>query len=176
MKRLSVLSMPVLLALMCVALFAQGPQGGPPGGGGQGRGGRGGGRGPAAAPATGPLADATNKIVDAINRQDLAFFDKALTADASIADEDGHVGLPARAWAQRLTSAPKKLTISGLRVTELGAEGGFAVFSYTLDEKTAQGADNQMAGTSTIIFKKNGADLQAAFIQFSVNGRAIAPH
>ena len=125
-------------------------------------------------PATGPVADATNKIIDAINKQDAAFFDKALTADAILADEDGHVGLPARVWVMRLTSSPKKLAITGLRIGEL-ADGGWAVFNYTLDE-TAQGAPNQMKGTSTIVYKKNGADLQAALIQLSVNGRAITPH
>jgi len=171
-----VLSLPVFMALMCLALFAQGPQGGAPGAGGaRGGGGQGrGGRGPAAPPATGPVADATNKIIEAINKQDSAFLEKALTADAILADEDGHVGLPARVWVMRLTSAPKMLAITGLRVGEL-ADGGWAVFNYTLDE-TAQGAANQMKGTSTIVYKKNGADLQAALIQLSVNGRAITPH
>ena len=181
MKKLAALSLPVFMALMCLSLFAQGPQGAPgAGGAGGGRGGGGGGGqgrgrgGPAAPPATGPVADATNKIVEAINKQDSVFFDKALTADAILADEDGHVGLPARIWVMRLTSAPKKLEITGLRVGEL-ADGGWAVFNYTLDE-TAQGAPNQMKGTSTIVYKKNGADLQAALIQLSVNGRAITPH
>jgi len=170
MRKLTALSLPVLIALMCVALFAQGPGGAPGAGGGQGRG-----RGLAPAPpATGPVADATNKIIDAINKQDSAFFDKALTADAILADEDGHVGLPARVWVMRLTSSPKKLAISGLRVGEL-TDGGWAVFNYTLDE-TAQGAPNQMKGKSTIVYKKTGADLQAALIQLSVNGKAITPH
>jgi hypothetical protein len=165
MKRLTALSFPVLMALMCLTLFAQGQ-------GGQGRGG--GGRGPAAAPpATGPVADATNKIIDAINKQDAAFFDKALTADAMLADEDGHI-LQARIWTAKLTSSPKKIAITGLRVGEL-MDGGWAVFNYTLDE-TAQGAPNQMKGSSTIVYKKNGADLQAVLIQLSVNGRAITPH
>jgi hypothetical protein len=178
MKRIIALSLPALMALMCLALFAQGPGAGAPaagggrGGGGQGRGGRGG-LAPAP-PATGPVADATNKIIEAINKQDSGFLDKALTADAILADEDGHVGLPARIWVMRLTSAPKKLEITGLRVGEL-ADGGWAVFNYTLDE-TAQGAPNQMKGTSTIVYKKNGSDLQAALIQLSVNGRAITPH
>jgi hypothetical protein len=164
------------MALMCLALFAQGQGGGAPGaGGGRGGGGQGRGRGlPAAPPATGPVADATNKIIEAINKQDSASLEKALTADAILADEDGHVGLPARVWVMRLTSAPKKIEITGLRVGEL-ADGGWAVFNYTLDE-TAQGGPNQMKGTSTIVYKKNGADLQAALIQLSVNGRAITPH
>ena len=176
MKKFTVLSLPALMALMCLALFAQAPAGAPAGGQGRGGGGRGGGRGAPVPPATGPVADATNKIVEAINKQDSAFFEKALTADAILADEDGHIGVPGRVAVQRLTGSPKKLTIEGLRVGDLGADGGWAVFSYTLDEKTAQGADNQMKGTSTIVYKKNGADLQAVFIQLSVNGRAITPH
>jgi Domain of unknown function (DUF4440) len=183
MKRLTALSLPLLVALMCLTLFAQAPQGGAPGAGGPGAGGgrgggggqgRGGGRGPAAAPpATGPVADATNKIIDAINKQDSAFFGKALTADALLADEDGHI-LPANIWIGKLTSSSKKIAITGLRVGEL-ADGGWAVFNYTLDE-TAQGAPNQMKGSSSIVYKKNGADLQAVLIQLSVNGRAITPH
>jgi hypothetical protein len=179
MKKLMGLFLPALIALMCVVVFAQAPAGGGQGGGQRGGGGGGrGGRGgfPPAPPATGPVADATNKIVEAINKQDAAFFDKALTADAILADEDGHVGLPARVWVMRLTTTPKKLAITGLRVGDLGTEGAWAVFNYTLDEMTAQGASNQMQGTSTIVYKKNGADLQAVLIQLSVNGRAITPH
>lgn len=177
MKKLSVFSLPLLVGLMAVALMAQGPGGGArgPGAGGQRGAGRGGGRGAAAPPATGPIADATNKIIDAINKQDADAIGKMLAMDAILADEDGHVGIPASAWAQRLTSSPKKVAITGLRVGDL-TDGGWAVFSYTLDEKTAQGADNQMKGTSSIVFKKNGADLQAVFIQLAVNGRAVTPH
>lgn len=167
MKRFTALFF-MLIALTCVALLAQGP-------GGQRGGGRGGRGFAAPPPATGPVADATNKIVEAINKQDATFFDKALTSDAILADEDGHVGLPARIWVQRLTSSPKKLAIEGLRVGEL-ADGGWAVFSYTLDEMTAQGTANQMKGTTTIVYKKNGADLQAALVHLAVNGRAITPH
>jgi hypothetical protein len=174
MKIRSALFLPAVIALMGVVVFAQGPAGGQ--GGGQRGGGRGGRGFAAAPPATGPVADATNKIVEAINKQDAAFFDKALTADAILADEDGHVGLPARVWVMRLTGSPKKLSISGLRVGDLGAEGAWAIFSYTLEETTAQGAANQMQGTSTIVYKKTGADLQAVLIQLSVNGRAITPH
>jgi hypothetical protein len=170
MKRNSIWMAPVMVALLSATLLAQAPQGRGAGGGG----GRGGGRG-AAPPATGPVADATNRIVEAVNKQDATFFEKALTADAILADEDGHVGLPARIWVQRLTSAPKKLAISGLRVGDLGAEGAWAVFNYTLDE-TVQGAPNQMQGTVTIVYKKTGADLQGTLIHLSVNGKAITPH
>ena len=155
------------MALTCLALFAQGPGAG--GGRGQGRGGRG-----AAPPATGPVADATNKIVEAVNKQDAEALAKALAPEFILADEDGHIGIPGNVAIMRLTSAPKKLAITGLRVGEL-PEGGWAVFNYTLDE-TAQGAPNQMKGTTTIVYKKNGADLQAVFLQLSVNGRAVTPH
>jgi len=179
MTRRSILFLPALLILACTVVLAQAPQGGRGGGqgrgGGLGGGGRGGGRG-AAPPATGPVADATNAMIEAINKQDNAFFDKAVAPDAILADEDGHIGLPARVWAQRLTSSPKKLAISGLRVGELGSEGGWAVFSYTLDEMTAQGEANQMQGTVDIVYKKNGTDLQVTFIHLSVNGKAITPH
>ena len=177
MKKLMALFLPGLVALMCTALLAQGPGAGAPGAGGGQRGPGGGGRGGrgAAPPATGPLADATNKIVEAVNKQDAAALNKAVAADAILADEDGHIGIPGSVAITRLTSGPKQLAISQLRVGEL-ADGGWAVFSYTLDEKTAQGADNQMKGTSTIVYKKNGADLQAVFIQLAVNGKAITPH
>ena len=74
MKKLMALFLPGLIALMCTALFAQGPGAGAPGAGGGQRGPGGGGRGGrgAAPPATGPVADATNKIVEAVNKQDAA--------------------------------------------------------------------------------------------------------
>ncbi len=173
MKRLNVLFLPALMAVMCLALFGQGPQGGGRGGG-RGGGGRGGGRGGAVAPATGPVADMTNMIVEAINKQDAMFFDGKLTADAILADEDGHF-IPAMVWVQRLTSSPKKLTIEGLRVGDLGADAAWAGFTYTLDE-TARGAENQMTGTTTIVYKKNGANLQIAMVHLAVKGAAITPH
>jgi hypothetical protein len=179
MKTFKVLSVPGLIAVMCLALFAQQPQGrsGQRGAGGGGRGGRGdrGGRA-AVPPATGPVADATNAIIAAINNQDVAFFRTALTADAILADEDGHVGLPANVLAARLTSAPKKVAISNLLVGDLGDSGAWATFNYTLDETTAQGEANQMRGSSTIVYSKSGTDLKAVLIQLSVNGRAITPH
>ena len=88
MKRRNYWLAVVAISLMCAALMAQAPQGGARGAGGPGGGGgRGGGRG-AAPPATGPVADATNRIVEAINKQDSATLEKALTADAILADED----------------------------------------------------------------------------------------
>ena len=176
--------------VMCLSLFAQEPQGGggrgAPAGAGDARGGQrgGGGRGgrgtatPAPPRPTGPVVDATDAIIAAINSQDAAFFRTALTQDAILVDEDGHVGFPANVWAARLTSslAPKKLSISNLMVGDLGESGAWAAFNYTLDETTDKGEPNQMKGSSTIVYSKSGTALKAVLIQLSVNGRAIAPH
>ena len=92
----------------------------------------------------------------AINSQNAAFFRTALTPDAILVDEDGHVGLPANVWALRLTSMSKKLAISNLMVGDLADSGAWAACNYTLDDTTSQGDANQ--------------------IQWSVNGRATTPH
>jgi ketosteroid isomerase-like protein len=177
MKKSRVLFVPGLIVLMCLALLAQEPQGRGAGQRGGGRGGRGerGGRG-ALPPATGPVADATNAIMAAINNQDVTFLRNALAPDAILADEDGHVGVPANVWALRLTTAAKKIAITNLIVGDLGANGAWATFNYTLDETTAKGEPNKMQGSSTIVYSKNGTDLKAVLIQLSVNGRAITPH
>src|SRR5437773_11305680 len=52
--------------------------------------GMGGARG-AQPPATGPIADKVNAIIDALNKQDAAFFQKNVAPDALWLDEDGHM-------------------------------------------------------------------------------------
>src|SRR5438093_6038799 len=86
MKKFKALSVPGLIVMICISLFAQEPQGrgggAPPGGAAGGRGGQrgGGGRGgrgtatPAPRRPTGPVVDATDAIIAAINSQDAAFF------------------------------------------------------------------------------------------------------
>ena len=76
----------------------------------------------------------------------------------------------------RLTSTSKKVAISNLIVGDLGDSGAWAAFNYTLDDPTAQGEANQIQGSSTIVFSKNGSVLKAVLIQLSVNGRTITPH
>ena len=191
MKKFQALSASGLIVVICLALFAQQPEGrggqGAPGGdagarGGQrgrGRGGRGGNA--PAPPPTGPVADATNAIVGALNTQDAAFLRIALSQDAIMVDEDGHVGLPANVWALRLTLPAKKMAISDLLVGELGDSGAWAAFNYTLDETTAQGEGNQtqpnqIQGSGTIVYSKSATVLKAVLMQMSVKGRAITPH
>src|SRR5262245_46511309 len=79
MNKFRVLSIDGRIAVMCLALFAQQP----PDAGGRRGGARGerGGIGPTPVP-TGPVANATNAIIAAINTQDAAFFRTALNGDA----------------------------------------------------------------------------------------------
>ena len=65
---------------------------------------------------------------------------------------------------------------SDLVVGDLGDKGAWASFNYTLDETTGEGQANQMKGSGTIVYSKSGTDLKAVLIQWSLNGRAIAPH
>ena len=69
----------------------------------------------------------------------------------------------------------KKISITGL-TGQMFDGGGWAAFSYTLEETTAQGAPNQMKGTNSLTFKKAGNDWQVVLIHAAVNGPAIAPH
>ena len=67
------------------------------------------------APFTGPVADLVNGIVNAINKQDMAYIQKVVAADAMWADGDIHV-LPASFFIGRLLQGnpPKKLAITNL--------------------------------------------------------------
>ena len=173
MKR-SILVLIIAMAFAGSAL-AQAPERGQ----GQGRGGGGGGRrgGPPPAPAlTGPLADMVNAIITALNSQDAAYFQKNVAPDAIWLDEDGHM-LPATLWIGRLIQAKpaKKITMTGLTGQTFDG-GGWAAFSYTLEETTAAGATNQMKGTNSLTFKKVGNDWQVVLIHAAVNGPAIAAH
>jgi ketosteroid isomerase-like protein len=190
MKRWSVLFLPVLMAVTCLALFGQAPQGGAPGagGGGQGRGGgggRGGGRGgAAAAPATGPIADWVAKMTEALNKGDAAAMNAMLTADAVWVDEDGHFP-PASAWVGRLTTTGSKtLTVlaapTPLRVTESG-DIAWASFNFSLKETVtprgqATGTPNEMQGIASIVLKKDGGEWKAFLIHAAAKGSAIQTH
>src|SRR5436190_16190213 len=190
MKKLSVLFLPALMAVLCVALFGQAPQGGAPGagGGGQGRGGGGGGRGGggrgAAAPATGPIADWVAKMTEAFNKGDAAALNSMLTPDAVWVDEDGHFP-PASAWVGRLTTnGPRTLTVlaapTPLRVTEMG-DIAWASFNLSMKETVTPrgqttGTPNQMDGIAAIVLTKDGADWKAFLIHAAAKGTALQAH
>jgi len=177
----------VAMAQVPAAGGQRGQGGGAPAAGGPGGGAQRGGRGGApAAPATGPIADMVAKFTDAINKQDAAALQKMVTADATLIDEDGHFD-PIGQWIMKLTSTgPKTLTVletrglSPLKVSEVG-DTGWAAFNYNLKETvTPRGqstsSPNEINGTVTMVFKKNGADWQAILVHIAVTGKAITPH
>ena len=96
--------------------------------------------------------------------------------DAIWVDEDGHF-LPAGIWVNRLMQAKpaKKMAMTNLTGATWD-NGAWAAFRYTLDETTAAGAANQMKGSASLTFKKNGNDWQVAMIHVPVDGSAIAAH
>jgi len=121
------------------------------------------------AKATPPLADVVRSMVNAFNKRDTAFFQKAILPDAVWLDEDGH-HLLAAVWINRLLSAnpPRKLSITNLRTSNWD-NAGWAGFNYVIE------GTNQVKGTNSIVFKKNGNDWQIALIHGAVD-TAIGAH
>jgi len=194
MKR-QIFALLVMTVVFAAVAIAQGPAAGGQGGvgaapgaaGGPGAGApRGGGRGPPAPPASGPIADMVTRFTDAINKQDAAALQKMVTVDAVLIDEDGHFD-PIGQWITKLTATGSKtLTVLGgrglspLRVAEMG-DTAWAAFNYNLKETvTPRGqttsSPNEINGTVTMVFKKNGADWQAFLVHVAVTGKAITPH
>ena len=186
MKRL-VLVLVIITAVFTAVAIAQDPAaGGQRGPGGAGGGAPRGGRGAPAPPATGPIADMVTKFTDAVNKQDAAALQKMVTADAVLIDEDGHFD-PIGMWITKLTATgPKTLTVLGgrglspLRVSEIG-DTAWAAFNYNLKETvTPRGqttsTPNEINGTATMVFKKNGTEWQAILVHIAVIGKAFTPH
>ena len=146
MKRLSVISAFLLVAIMSGPLIAQ--RGGPP---------------PVPA-APGPMLDAANKIVDAINKKDAAALQKMAAPDAVYLDEDGHA-LPVMVWINKLTmgTAPKQMMITQPH-GQTWDNTGWVSFNYTLAE-TYQGQPKTLKGTASIVLKKAaGGDWQITLV------------
>jgi ketosteroid isomerase-like protein len=164
-------------AVFAAVAFAQGP---PAGGAPRGA------RGTPPPPATGPIADLVTKFTDAINKQDAVTLQKMVTADAILIDEDGHFD-PIAQWITKLTATgTKTLAVTGgrglspLMVTEMG-DTAWAAFNYNLKETVtplgqSTASPNEMNGTVTMVFKKNGAEWQAILVHIAVTGKAITPH
>ena len=145
MKRLSVISAFLLLPIMSAAFMAQ--RGGPP---------------PLPA-ASGPMLDAANKIVDAINKKDAAGLQKMSAPEAVYLDEDGHA-LPVMVWINKLTmgAAPKQMMITQTH-GQTWDTAGWVSFNYTLAE-TYQGQPKTLKGTASIVLKKAGPDWQITLV------------
>ena len=112
----------------------------------------------------GPLVGVVNAMVTAFNNQDRAYFQKMIAPDAIWFDEDGH-HMAAGVWMNRILSAtaPRKLTISNLRVANWDT-AGWAGFNYVVDE-----TGRQLKGTNTLVFKKNGNDWQIVVIHGAID-------
>src|SRR6266550_987493 len=146
MKRLIVMSVFLTVVIMSAVLLAQ--RGGPP---------------PVAA-APGPMLDAANKVVDAVNKKDAAALQKMVTADAVYLDEDGH-GLPVMTWINKLTmgAAAKQMMITQTH-GQMWDDAGWVSFNYTLAE-TYQGQPKTLKGTASIVLKKAaGGDWQITLV------------
>jgi len=144
-----------LLTVLCVGIaLSQG-----------GAGGRGGGMMGQAPAATGPIADLANAGIDAMNKNDAAFFEKNLSDTVVWFDEDGHAiaGKMAvtRFIGRSLLTGTKKVSITGLRVGD-----NWAGYVYTIEA----GATKK-TGTQTIVYKKVGNDWKIDM----VHGAVAAP-
>ena len=124
-----------------------------------------------APPATpsGPLVEVVNAIVTAFNNRDTTYFQKVIAPGTVWFDEDGH-HLNAMVWMNRVLSGnpPRKLSISNLRVANWD-DGGWAGFNYVVAE-----GPNQVKGTNTLVFKKNGNDWQVVLIHAAVDTAFVA--
>jgi len=184
MKRL-IFGLLVMTAVFAATAIAQDPAAGAQRGGG-GAPGAGRGRGTPAPPATGPIADMVTRFTDAVNKQDAAALQKMVTADAMLIDEDGHFD-PINQWITKLTATGSKtLTVLGgrglspLTVSEMG-DTAWAAFNFNLKETvTPRGqstsSPNEINGTVTMVFKKNGGEWQAFLVHVAVIGKAFIPH
>jgi ketosteroid isomerase-like protein len=103
--------------------------------------------------ATGPMLDAANSIVDAINKKDAAGLQKMAAPDAVYLDEDGHA-LPVMAWINKLTGGAqaKQMTITQTH-SQMWDNAGWVSFNYTLAE-TYQGQPKALKGTASVVLKK----------------------
>ena len=118
-------------------------------------------RGAAQAPAaTGPIADLANAGIDAINKNDAAYFESHLAADVVWFDEDGHaIAGKDRVLAfmkRGLLTGAKEVTMTGLKVGE-----NWAGYQYAID--------GGRKGTQTVAYKKVGNDWQITMIHGAVN-------
>lgn len=156
MKKLMIMSAVIVIALTCAILLAQQPPAGAQRGGGRG--------GPPVPPATGPMLDVTNKIADAINKQDAAALQKMVAPDCVYLDEDGHAPAVQR-WITALTTGDpaKKITISGTH-SQMWDDAGWVSFNYELAENF-QGQPKIVKGTASITLRKPaGGDWQMQLI------------
>ena len=131
------------------------------------------GRSPAAPP-PGPLVHLVQAGVDAYNKGDIGYFEKALADDILWVDEDGHE-LTSKTFAlffinRQMTATPKrKMSVHDVATGTWG-DTAWAAFAYTIDDGV-----NKRIGMNTTLFRKSGNDWKIVLIHGSINAPAI-PH
>src|SRR5499427_8072463 len=163
MRRL-ILSSAILIAMTNAAALTQTP-------GTEGRPIQG--RSPAAPP-PGPLVNLVQAGVDAYNKGDLSYFEKAFADDILWVDEDGHE-LTSKMFAlffinRQMTAMPKrKMSVHNVTTGTWG-DIAWAAFAYTIDDGV-----NKRTGMNSTLFRKSGSDWKIVLIHGSINAFAI-PH
>ena len=131
------------------------------------------GRSPAP-PAPGPLVNLVQAGVDAYNKGDMGYFEKAFADDILWVDEDGHE-LTSKTFAlffinRQMTATPKrKMSIHDVATGTWG-DTAWAAFAYTIDDGV-----NKRIGMNTTLFRKSGNDWKIVLIHGSINAPAV-PH
>jgi ketosteroid isomerase-like protein len=131
------------------------------------------GRSPAP-PQPGPLVDLVQAGVDAYNKGDISYFEKAFADDILWVDEDGHE-LTSKMFAlffinRQMTATPKrKMSVHDVTTGTWG-DTAWAAFAYTIDDGV-----NKRTGMNSTLFRKSGSDWKIVLIHGSINASAI-PH
>ena len=115
-----------------------------------------------------PPADLVQKGIDALNTQDVAYFEKALTPEAVWLDEDGHAITGKEAVVsfirrQFAATPAKKLSATNIKMSSNG-DTAWAHFLYTVEAGTVQ-----KKGFNVTVFKKVGNDWQIVLIHGALN-------
>ena len=107
-------------------------------------------------------------FLTAYNRQDMMYFEKTLSPDVVILDDDGHtmtgkdrlLGLLRRRLS---TNPPQKLAATDITGDDM-AEAAWGSFAYTF-----QNGDTMRKGLISIVFKKSANDWQIVHLHFAID-------
>jgi len=131
------------------------------------------GRSPAPPP-PGPLVSLVQAGVDAYNKGDISYFEKAFADDILWVDEDGHE-LTSKMFAlffinRQMTATPKRTMSVHNVATGTWGDTAWAAFAYTIDDGV-----NKRTGMNSTLFRKSGNDWKIVLIHGSINAPAV-PH
>jgi len=112
--------------------------------------------------------------VDAYNKGDISYFEKAFADDILWVDEDGHE-LTSKMFAlffinRQMTATPKRTMSVHNVATGTWGDTAWAAFAYTIDDGV-----NKRTGMNSTLFRKSGNDWKIVLIHGSINAPAV-PH